>query len=184
MAMSLLATLAATVVLSTVIETTISFSHREAAETFYAAEAGLAYAVHELRETVDWDAILGGDASSAFIDGAPGGSRAVGAVFIDFDAATADLNALNPSGAQPYRLYAHGYLADLMPTAEVRAYVIVWLADRSPAGASDPVLGISAQAYGPTGSRRGVEALLARVSAGSGGGGGNAVRFLSWSELR
>jgi hypothetical protein len=172
MAMTLMASLAAAVILATTTETMISLSYREAAETFYAAETGLEYAIQELRETGDWRDVLSGDAESAFVDGAPS---------IDLDSATADINTFTPRGASSYSLYAYGPLRDLVPTADwnPRSYIAVWVADRSPSGSGEITVGLAAEAFGPTGSRRAIEATIGRIAGERG-----TVELRSWSELR
>jgi len=185
MAITLLATLAATLLLSTMTEAAIAVSYREGTETFYAAESAMEYVVSELRTSANWSDVISGKTPSAFVDGPPGGTRSVGATIIDFARAMADVNSLRPRGAPLYRPYAYGRLSELIPllTGDRPAYAIVWVADRSAAGGTGVVLGLFAQAYGPTGARRAIEATVARAE-GTSGAEPNPVRFVAWSEIR
>ena len=178
--MTLLATLAATVVLSTMTEAAIAGSYREGQEAFYAAESAMAYVVSDLRASSDWRDVVSGKVPSAFVDGASIGRRMVGTTVIDFIRATADVNALRPSGTALYKPYAYGDVAELMTSSDARpGYVIVWVADRSIAGDDEMTLGLFAQAYGPTGGRRAVEEIVARTA----GGTANPIRVTGWSEV-
>ena len=180
-AMTLLTSLAAAVVLTTMTETAISANYREGTQTFYAAEAGLEYVIQELSSVSDWSDILTGDAPSAFADGPPGGTRTVGAAVLDLDRATADVNAVGRR-TSPYSLYAYGSLENVVEDSS-STYVMVWVADRSEKGSDEVHLGLFAQAYGPTGSRRGVVAVIATGSRPA-EDGWSPIRILSWSEMR
>lgn len=77
-----------------------------------------------------------------------------------------------------WKLYAYGPLSDLMPTASVNSsmYVIVWVGDDPSENDNDPtkdgstqsnpgtgVITMRAEAYGPMGTHRMIEATLART---------------------
>jgi len=109
-----------------------------------------------------------------------------------------DLNAVGedrPWGANNprWQLYAHGPMPQVgSPIGSPRIYIVVWVADDplendgmplvdgGPAPAAENpgrgVLSLLAHAYGPTGTRRIIEAQVARTAIGSG------VRM--WRELR
>jgi hypothetical protein len=75
--------------------------------------------------------------------------------------------------ARGWRLFAFGPLSRLQAQDSQRstAYLVVWIAD-DPAG--DPaVLAVRAEAFGPGGTRRAVEAVISQSSG-----------LLSWNEVR
>ena len=184
MAMTLLTGLATTVVLGTMAETAIAGTYSEAAAAFYAAEGAVEFAAGELT-VAEWDAVIGGETSSLFIDGPSSGPRRLGAATIDLAEATRDINTLpgvRAAGAS-YRLYAYGRFDDLVasPPGTSAFYVAVWIADLTAGGEDEgaPVLGVIGRAYGPSGSRRSVGVSLTRDDAAVAG-----VRVGSWAEIR
>ena len=193
MAMTLLTGLGTVLVLGTMTESAIAASYRDAADTFYAAEAAVEFVTRDLAAASDWDAVVAGDAMSVFVDGPADGTREVGAVTLDLTEATRDVNtvaAAGPGGSIPtYGLYAYGPFADLLPPAAPpsRIYVVVWVADLAGEGEggapASPVVGLVARAYGPTGARRSVAVSVARTGTGDAEIPA-AVRVLSWNELR
>jgi hypothetical protein len=174
MALTFMASLAAAVILATITETMIGVTYRESAAAFYAAEAGLEFAIQELRDRADWSDIRDGKEMSVFIDGAPPP--------INLELATADVNALE-TRERPYVLYGFGTLTDLIPPVEgdPSFYIAIWISDRSPIDSDDIVLGIAVEAFGPIGSRRGIEATVGRAPGRSAEVGKVEVR--SWREL-
>ena len=59
----------------------------------YAADAGLNMAAHDLAQIADWNTVLAGTRRSSFVDGSPGGVRALpGGGAVDLTAATNTLN--------------------------------------------------------------------------------------------
>jgi hypothetical protein len=184
MTIALLAALAGSLTLAAITETSVAAHFRDAADARYAAEAAVEFALQEIAGVDDWSELLAGG-QSALTDG-PGGTRTVGAERIDLDRAAVDVAgaATAPPGAVhlPSVLYASGWFRDMLPglAADSGTYVVVWLADRSPApketGAPPATLSLVGAAYGGRGARRAVEALVERADT-------SAVRLLAWREL-
>ena len=147
--MLLLTALGVALMLVTVTETRISGNYRGGSETLYAADAAVERVMQDLLTVPDWNRVLDGTATSAFIDGIAAGKRMTGAGEIDLTEATnmlrcgkiagcgdADMNALTderPWGMNNPRwtLYAYGSMREMLPTATINSdtYVIVWVAD-------------------------------------------------------
>lgn len=179
---ALLAALGAALTVATTTEVAIAANYREATETLYAAEAGVAFVMQEVAAVADWTGVAAGSGQSAFVDGSPAGTRVVGSSLVDLTDATDTLNAIAPAGpgaVPPWVLHAFGPLQDLLPPSAGRApaYVAVWIAnhassaDESMRGA----LSIFGQAYGPRGSRRAVEVIVEKA-------GVSGVRRRAWRE--
>jgi hypothetical protein len=181
----------------------------------HAADAGLELAAHGLARA-DWGEVLAGREQSSFSDGAPSGVRDLpGGGAVNLTAETNTLNCGRTtacSNAQMeansderpwgpnnprWRLYAYGPLDHL--AAIVRptpCYLAVWVADDWRERDGDPVtdgaeagrgvLRVRAGAYGPLGSRRAVEAELARVCFAVAGEEWcqPGIRVQSWQEVR
>jgi len=150
MAMVLMSALGAALVLTTSSETMIATNFRSSGEGLYAADAALERIVGDLLAVPDWDPLLSGALQSAFIDGAPAGSRRLS------DGSTIDLTRVlamvncrkitpctdsemdlvtheRPWGRNNprWRLFGYGHLSDLMQTASVSSpyYVVVMVGD-------------------------------------------------------
>lgn len=150
MAMLLLSALGAALVLTTSSEMIIATNFRSSGEGRYAADAALERIVGDLLTIPDWDPLLSGAVQSAFIDGAPGGSRTLP------DGSTLDLTRVlamancrkttpcsdsemdlvtdeRPWGRNNprWQLFGYGHLSDLIPGASVRSpyYVVVMVGD-------------------------------------------------------
>ena len=101
---------------------------------------------------------------SAFIDGAPGDSRALA------DGTSVNLPDSRPSLGDPdWQLFAYGPLraSGNLPSS---AYIVVWATARSVRRKGMVVL--RADALGPSGARRAVQATVSRSGV------------LSWKEVR
>jgi hypothetical protein len=179
---ALLAALGATITLATATEVAIAANYREASQTLYAAEAVVAFVTQEVAVIADWSSVGNVAGGSAFVDGAPGGVRTVGAATLNLTDATDQLNAAapaGPGGTPPWVLHAFGRLADLVPGMPARApvYVAAWVANHS--SSADPAmrgaLSIFGQAYGPRGSRRAVEIVVEKADP-------STVRTRLWRE--
>ncbi|MBI3046958.1 MAG: pilus assembly PilX N-terminal domain-containing protein [Acidobacteria bacterium] len=182
MALALLTGLGTVLVVGTMTETAVVASYRQGIEAFYAAEGAVEFAIRDLARAPDWDAVLSGAATSAFVDGPPEGPRQVGRVMVDLEQATADVEALAAAGADgplSFALYAYGRFADLLPAtgAPPPIYLCVWVAE-IPDG-----LRLIGRAYGPTGAQRTIAISLARSTA-TDDDGLDAIEVLSWEELR
>lgn len=181
----------------------------------HAADAGLELAAHDLSRA-DWTAVLAGLGQASFSDGPPAGDRAIpGGGAVNLTAETNGINCgrvTTCSAAQVtansterpwglnnphWRLYAYGPLANLIAVARPAAcYLAVWIADDTREQDDDPlrdgevhgrgVLRVRAVAFGPLGSRRAIEAELARVCVGAAGEEvcQPGIRVQSWRELR
>ena len=168
MALVLLGALGASLVILASTEMQVAGNYALAQEAIYAAEAGLEIALHELATVADWDAIRAGPMLSAFVDGSPGGDRELSdGSLLNLADVTARLDT------RGWRLFAFGPLNRLQRENDRHstAYVIVWVGG-DPHG-NPTVLALRAEAFGPGGTRRAVEAM---VSQGQG--------MLSWNEVR
>jgi len=181
----------------------------------HAAEAGLELAAHDLARD-EWLAVLDGTQQAAFVDGGTSGVRAIpGGGAVDLTAQTNWLNcgkattctaaqmdansADRPWGVNNprWRLYAYGPLANLVQVARpAPCYLAVWIADDIHERDGQPaldgeehgkgVLRARAAAFGPLGSRRTIEAELARVCVDADGEDlcQPGIRVQSWQEIR
>ena len=174
MGVFLMTALGVSLAVMTSTEIRIAANYANAIEARYAAEAGLEIGMQELRAHADWNAILAGGSVSAFADGQPSGTRQLSdGSSIDLTALTNQVTAENPT----WRLLSFGPVNRLHATEDLRsnAYIVVWVGDdpaKNPA-----VLTLRAEAFGPAGTRRALEASVSRTEEGT-------VRMLSWGEIR
>src|SRR5262245_24468088 len=75
MALLLMTALGVALVMTTSSETMIANNYRNSSEALYAADAIVERAMDDLLTVSDWNALLSGSVQSAFVDGAPGGTR-------------------------------------------------------------------------------------------------------------
>src|SRR5438093_11991311 len=75
MATMLVTALGVALILTTSTETMITANYRNGQEALYAADAALERAMDDVLTVPDWNNLLNGSTQSAFIDGAPSGSR-------------------------------------------------------------------------------------------------------------
>ncbi len=150
MAMMLMMALGIVLVMTTTTETKISANYRDGTEALYAADAAVERVMDDILTVPDWNSILSGARTSAFVDGSAGGVRTLAdGSKLDLTEATqmlrcgkvttcsdADMNALTderPWGANNprWQLYAYGPLKNMTPTATIDSpmYVVVWVAD-------------------------------------------------------
>ena len=150
MAMLLMMALGVALVLTTSSETIIAGNYRNSSEALYAADAALERAMDDLLTVPDWNALLDGSVQSAFIDGAPSGTRTLpdGSTIdltqvltmancekvttcsaTDMDAITTE-RPWGPNNPR-WQLYAYSRMSDLMPPEVVDSafYVIVMVGD-------------------------------------------------------
>jgi len=161
MAMLLMTALGAALVLTTSSEAIIAGNFRNSTEGLYAAEAVLERSLDDLQTLPGWNPVLDGSMQSAFVDGAPGGSRTLSdGSAIDLGQAInmancgkitacspADLDAVTtdrPWGANNprWRLYAYGRLSDMMPAGAINSpyYVMVMAGDDASENDDNPLL--------------------------------------------
>jgi hypothetical protein len=184
MAMMLMMALGTALVMTTMTETKIAGNYRAGIETLYAADAAVERVMQDILTVPNWDDILSGAVTSAFIDGAPSGMRTLpDGSQIDLAHATslvrcgktscsaADMDALTderPWGKNNprWQLYAYGPVEDLLPTGTItsRQYVLVWIADDSSENDDDPLKDGQPPANGATANTgRGVLAMMAQA---------------------
>jgi hypothetical protein len=192
-ATALLTALAASLVISTSIETLISGSYRASQEAFYAADAALERAIHELSFLPDWTVVLVAPPSNvlaSFDDGLPGATSPDGRP-LSFALLTAERQAASDAAGSfgadrpVWRVYAHAPLQSILPAGTVApaAYVLLWIQDDGGDGDGDPakdsngVVLVCVEAYGPAGARRRIAASIGRVAPGG-------VRLLAWRDER
>lgn len=158
MAMMLMMALGTALVLTTMTETRIASNYRGGTESLYAADAAVERVMQDILTVPNWDDILNGTVTSAFIDGPASGERTLpdGTKF-DLTQATnvarcgklacseSDLTAITddrPWGQNNprWQLYAYGKLEDMLPTGTItsRQYVVVWVADDPSENDNDP----------------------------------------------
>jgi Tfp pilus assembly protein PilX len=184
MAMLLLMALGLMLVLNTAAETLIAAHFRTGQEAFYAADAALERVTAELDRMADWSGALSGARRSAFVDGPPSGARTLSdGTTIDLGSQTNLLNcghaaacAQGELGPSPWTLYASAPLSAMVPTGTINSnmYVAAWVSD----AASDPggaMLNVRAEAFGPGGTHRAVEATLRRAEG--------EVRVIGWRSV-
>jgi hypothetical protein len=149
MSMVLMMALGTALMLTTMTEGRIANNYRDGTEAVYAADAAIERVMQDILTVPDWNDIIGGPQTSAFVDGPANGSRTIPGGTIDLGEATnvvncgkvaacadADLVALTderPWGANNprWKLYAYGPMSDMLPTETINSqiYVIVWVAD-------------------------------------------------------
>lgn len=209
LAMLLLSSLGAALVLATSAETLIAGNFRTAQEGRYAAVAALERALGDLPSVPDWSLILDGRTRSGFVDGPASGVRTLA------DGSTLDLSQIvnlancgrvvactdgqmdavtieRPWGVNNprWRPYAHGPLTSLLPAGAIssRHYVLVMVADDQSETDGNPLVD------GADEANPGSAVLVLRgESFGPGGArrgfevtvarGFAAARILSWRDL-
>ncbi len=184
MAMLLLSALGLALVLSTTTETTITGNFRFGQEALYAADAGVERVMDDLLTVPDWNNILNGTTRSAFVDGAPSGTRTMADGTV-IDLSVTEMNTSTedrPWGTNNPRwvLYAYGALNTIVPTSTVNSniYVIVWVGDDQSENDDNPLMDGSAQtnpgsgvlamhveAFGPQGTQKVLEVTVAKTNS-------------------
>jgi hypothetical protein len=191
MAMAVLSALGVSLAMVINTETKISGNFTAAREVMYAADGALEIAAQELLAVGDWDLLLAGDVLSAFVDGAPSGSRQLAdGRFVSLPGVTDLANGEpRPWGANnpQWRLFAFGRLTPA-------SYVIAWVADDPAENDGDAIrdgtdddnpgsgiLALRAEAFGLEGAHKVLEATVRRSVAES---GEPAIEMLSWHDIR
>jgi hypothetical protein len=183
----------------------IAASYQDGRAALYAAEGVLHFVTDEWRRAPDAEAVLAGSYESSFVDGDPG-ERRVGQETLDLAALTnvercgrpdactalelAAVTSARPWGANNprWRLYAHGWMADLVPRAP-DVYVVAWVGDDPYEIDGDPVrdgtagvspgsgmLAVRVHAYSVRGARRALDGVVAGVPA--------RPHLIAWAERR
>lgn len=160
MAMLLMMALGTALLMTTTTEANITRNFRNNTEALYAADAGLERALSDLLTVPDWNTLLNGTNRSAFVDGAPAGTRqlADGKVLSLTElvnmancekvttCSSADLTTITaerPWGVNNpvWQLYAYGPLNTIIPTNTVNSpyYVVVMVGDDPSENDGDPL---------------------------------------------
>jgi len=202
MALFLLTSLSVALLLSSSAEvmTAANFTNQRAA--VYAADAILERAMIDIAAAPDWGALTAGVVGSSFAEGPAAGVRALAdGTEIDIGAivnragchkrsacSDAELDAVTPDrpwGARNprWRLYAYGWLRDLLPAAAggVPWYVAVMVAEH-PLGVG--AIAVRAEAFGPRSAHSVVELTAARGNGDTDYNDGTTPRTISWREVR
>jgi hypothetical protein len=150
MIMLLLTALGLALTMTTITETKITGNYAKGTEALYAADAAVERVMQDLLTVPDWDKVLDGTITSAFIDGLPSGERDMpdgsrinlteatnmlrcGKVTTCSDADFIERTDERPWGSNNprWQLYAYGPLEQMIPTETINSamYVIVWAAD-------------------------------------------------------
>jgi hypothetical protein len=192
MSMILMMALGTALMLTTMTEGKIANNYRDGTEALYAADAAVERVMQDILTVPDWNNIIGGTQTSAFIDGPASGTRTIPGGEIDLTQATnmvncgklacsdpADYIAITqerPWGANNprWKLYAYGPMSDMLPTQTINSqvYVIVWVADDPSENDCLPLQDGETPAAGCAGTGenlgRGVIAMRAHAYGGSG----------------
>lgn len=206
--MCLLSAIAAGAAAVVRVEIMIADRHHRSAEAFFAAEAALESAISELRTVVDWTTVVSGATRSRYTDGGFAGFKAIpgaGTIELCCGAQTAagrlaSDTQLSPLPARraivwrPFLWIAFDRLAPRDPPS--RLFVIAWVAndEEDVAGGAvvdtNDTLLVRAEAVAATGTRRLVEAVIARppppvpFSAGADAARRLAIGIVKWREVR
>jgi hypothetical protein len=161
MATMLMTALGVALILTTSTETMITANYRNGQEALYAADAALERAMDDILTVPDWNNLLNGTTQSAFIDGAPSGTRSLpDGTQIDLgqllnlancgkvtSCSASDLTS-NLTGSRPWgannpvwQLYAYNRLDAIVPSGTVNSqyYVVVLVGDDPSDDDNDPL---------------------------------------------
>jgi len=206
----LLAALAAALATMSIVESRVLMNFRDGRQTRYVAGAGIERMLETLAHAPGWTDVLRGLSPSGLVDGSTS-ILLPGAALMDIDALTAQLQRRSDARFDRgpdnpvWAVYACGRAGRLLSTTAAGSdwFLVVWVADDGGEWDGDPrsdtngLLLVRSEAFGPTGARRSVEALVERQplasnlhgsggeSTGTGGGGasGPVVRLRSWREV-
>jgi hypothetical protein len=159
MATLLLSALGLALVMTTTTESMITGNFTGSQEALYAADAAIERTIQDVLTVPDWNSMLTGAARSAFVDGAPNGTRTLtdGSI-LDLTEATnmancgkiatcsvTDMNVVTeerPWGQNNprWQLFGYGPVNQLLPTGTLNSnmYLIVWVADDPSDNDNDP----------------------------------------------
>lgn len=199
----LVAALGAAVAIATRTETLVAANFRQGREALYAAEGAVGIALRDLAAIADWGPVLTGAATSSFTDGSTIGSRTLpggetvtlccAASSLTADVQQRALGGRDWDGDTPqWQIFAWGPASGWLAPGRIDSahYVVVWVADDpvdgdgNPAADTNGILELHAQALGPGGSRRIIEASVRRQTIGEESAAGPGVKVLSWREIR
>ena len=191
-------------------ETMTAGNVRRAREAVHAADAIIQRAMQEL-ESPAWDDVLSGGVDSSLTDGSASEVRRFGTIQVILCCGAGSLTArvqagsdgswARPSDGPVWRLYAWGPFQQIAGAGST-LYVALWIADDraeadgNPLVDSNGAIRLHAEAFGPSGVRRAVGAVVARADAPgywdsvaaddpvAVSEGGRRVRLVSWREVR
>jgi type IV pilus assembly PilX-like protein len=188
MAMLLMSALGLALVLTTNTETMISGNFRNNSEALYAADAVVERAMDDLLTVPDWNKLLDGSARSAFIDGAPSGTRTLpDGTTIDIAQIVSMANCEKISGCtgnnmdaitteRPWgqnnprwQLFAYGPVSSIVPTGTIDSpfYTVVLVGDDPSEADGDPTKdgGAPAGLYAGLGKNPGIGVVSLRAES-------------------
>ena len=158
MAMLFMMALGTVLMLTTVTETKIANNFRHSSEALYAADAGLERSMDDLLTIPDWNALLAGTATSAFIDGTPGDRTTADGTTLNLNELLAYANCQKASCTMSdytastlerpwgpnnprWQLFAYGPLDNMIPTSSINSpfYVVVMVGDDPSENDGDPL---------------------------------------------
>lgn len=147
-AVAVFSAIALAMAVTTAVDRLAIANHHDAVALANAADAALNLAIRDLNPVPNWSAVLDGTVRSAFVDGAPGGSRVVpSGQPIDLtiltnrltcgrDTACSDARIAVSTIDRPWgvnnprwQLFAFGELPSNGPLARPNPYVTVWIGD-------------------------------------------------------
>lgn len=187
LSMTLLLALGMALVMTTMTETKIASNYTNGTEAMYAADAVVERVMDDILTVPDWNNILRGNVTSAFIDGPPSGVRTLpdgtkldlteatnmvncGKTTVCSDADITTSTTDRPWGANNprWQLYAYGPLQDMLPTATINSkmYVIAWIGDDPSENDGDPLTDGGTPICNPspcTNDGKGVISMLAQA---------------------
>src|SRR5688572_15170594 len=159
LSMLLLTALGMALTMTTSTEGRIAYNYRDGVEALYAADAAVERVMQDVLTVPDWDRIIDGSVTSAFIDGPIGERTLPDGSKLDLTQMTsmvrclktacgdADMDAYSderPWGTNNprWQLYAYGPLNEMLPTATINSgmYVVVWIADDPSENDSKPLV--------------------------------------------
>ncbi len=171
----------------TTTEALIASNYRQTSQLLYAAEAAADCALADLGRPASWTSVLSGISPSSFRDATLTPVLASGER-IDLIAMTSALQSASDASARrgannpQWRLFVYQPLSRVTRSAPVAEYLVAWVADDAAESDDDPltdrndIVTIRAQALGPLGLQRAVEATVVKDALG--------VSLLSWREVR
>jgi hypothetical protein len=176
----MLTTIGVGLILATMTESMIAGGFQSGHEAFYAADAGLEWALWDLGRREPWTDLPGGLRPAVFT-----GTPSAAVPPVEAGAATATLqrssDAVHGTGLHRrlWYLLGYGWLSGLTGVDRSPWYVLVWVSDDPGEADGQPGLDtngrllVHAEAYGPRDARRSVEGLV-----------GPGARLLAWIEPR
>lgn len=178
MATMLLTALVLSLVMVTSGETMLTANYRHSQETLYGADAAVERVVQDILTVSNWNQLItvGGNLQSSFTEGPTNVTMPDGTlidVFKERDRLQAQSNTTGVWGTNnpQWQVYAYGPIASILPDGvDSPVYVAVFVADDPSETDGNPqidgngVLTLHAVAWGAGGSRKVVEATIARTS--------------------